>query len=119
MWGLPPAVKIYVCAAPTDMRKSFDALSMQAREVLKLDPLSGHVFVFCNRRADRVKVLWWDRSGFCLWYKRLEEGTFCFPDRSAGVYEMEAAKLALILEGLDLSGARQRKRYHLPAMSAP
>lgn len=114
MLTVPPAVRIYVRAAPTDMRKSFDGLAALAREIVQQDPFSGHLFVFCNRKADRVKVLWWDRSGFVLWYKRLEEGRFRFFDRDAPAYEMEAAELALILEGIELAGARRRKRYRRP-----
>jgi len=80
------------------------------------DPLSGHLFVFFNRRGDRVKILFWDRSGFCLWYKRLEQGVFCLPQDLADAVnpEVELADLSLILEGIDLSGAQRRKRYVAP-----
>jgi transposase len=77
--SLPSALRIFLAASPADMRKGFDGLSLLVREVIAEDPLSGHLFVFRNRRRDRVKVLYWDRDGFALWYKRLEKGTFRFP----------------------------------------
>ena len=115
---VPPSVRVYVCAVPADMRRSFDGLAAMARDIVRQDPLSGHLFVFCNRRTDRVKVLWWDRSGLCLWYKRLEQGTFRFPERSASTYELEAAELALILEGIELAGAKRRSRF-VPRVISP
>ena len=86
MLSLPELVRIYVCTQPTDMRKSFDSLAAVVRDWLGYDPLSGHLFVFRSRRGDRVKLLWWDRDGLTLYYRRLEEGTFRFPDgqRSRG-----------------------------------
>ena len=95
-----------------DMRKSFNGLSNATREILERDPLSGHVFVFFNRRRTMVKALYWDRSGFCVWSKKLERGTFRLPGwEESVVKEMEAAELSLILEGLELSGARRRMRW--------
>lgn len=90
---------------------------MIAREGMGQDPLSGHLFVFFNRRGDRVKILFWDRSGFCLWYKRLEQGVFRLPQFLADAVnpEVEQADLSLILEGIDLSGAQRRKRYVAPS----
>ncbi|MCX7946900.1 MAG: IS66 family insertion sequence element accessory protein TnpB [Hydrogenophilus sp.] len=114
MLTLPPSVRIFFAAEPTDMRRSFDGLAMLAREVIRQDPLSGHLFVFRNRSGDKLKVLWWDRSGFCLYYKRLEEGVFAFPDADGGAVEIGVADLMLILEGIDLAGARRRKRFSLP-----
>lgn len=112
MLSLPPAVRIFVALAPTDMRKSFDGLAGETRHVIEQDPLSGHLFVFFNRRRTMVKVLYWDRNGFCLVAKRLERGTFRLPAApERGVVEMEAAELGLILEGLDLRGARRRPRW--------
>jgi transposase len=104
---LPPAVKIFLCAEATDMRRSFDKLAEMTRSVLLQDPLSGHLFVFFNRPRDRVKILFWDRSGFCLFYKRLEEGCFNPGEKT----ELNVAELALILEGLDLCDAKQQKRF--------
>ena len=80
MLSLSELVRIYVCLTPTDMRKSFDSLAAVVREGLGYDPLSGHLFVFRSRRGDRVKLLWWDRDGLTLYYRRLEKGTFRFPD---------------------------------------
>ena len=113
----PPTVRIFVSTQPADMRRSFDGLAMIAREGMGQDPLSGHLFVFFNRRGDRVKILFWDRSGFCLWYKRLEEGVFRLPQDLADAVnpEVELADLSLILEGIDLSGAQRRKRYVAPS----
>ena len=79
MLSLPPSVKVFLCTQPVDMRFAFDRLAMLAEQVLQEDPYSGHLFGYVNRRADRVKILYWDRSGMVLWYKRLEKGTFRFP----------------------------------------
>jgi len=111
MLGLPPTVRVFICTGATDMRRSFDTLAYQVREVLGEGPLSGHLFVFRNRRGDRVKILYWDRSGYCLWYKRLEEGVFHLTSSETGRAEVTSAELSLLLEGIDLSGARQRRRY--------
>lgn len=115
---LPPSVRIFLAVEPADMRRSFDGLAAMTREVIGQDPLSGHLFVFRNRKGDRVKVLFWDRSGFCLWYKRLEEGVFHFPAGRGCSVEVEGAELALVLEGIDLAGARRRSRFVPAAASA-
>lgn len=104
----PNSLRIFVCCQATDLRCSFDRLAGLAQQVFGQDPLSGHLFVFFNRSADRVKILFWDRSGLCLFYKRLERGTFRRPEASG---ELAAADLTLILEGIDLAGARRRKRF--------
>jgi transposase len=109
--SLPPAVRVFICTQPADMRKSFDSLALLTREVLRQDPLAGHLFVFRNRSGDRAKILWWDRSGFCLWYKRLEEGVFKFPSGDGRSAEVESAELALLLEGIELADAKRRKRF--------
>lgn len=117
----PPTVRVFVSLLATDMRRSFDGLAGLTREVIQADPLSGHLFVFFNRRRDRVKVLWWDRSGFAVWYKRLEAGVFRItPPAVEGTprAELEAAELALILEGIDLAGARRRPRF-VPGKGPP
>ena len=111
MLMLSPAVKIFLCAEATDMRRSFDKLAEMTRSVLAQDPFSGHLFVFFNRPRDRVKILLWDRSGFCLYYKRLEEGAFRLPRIDGGCAQIEAAELTLILEGIELAGARRQKRF--------
>jgi len=89
MLSFPPAVRIFVCTQLTDMRYGFDRLAMLAETVLGQDPLSGHLFVFFNRRGDRRKILFWDRSGFCLYYKRLEQGVFHLPEYSANTSTLE------------------------------
>lgn len=113
MLTLPGQVKILLCLEPADMRKSFDGLCGLVEHVLRHDPLSGHLFVFRNRRADRVKLLYWDRDGLCIWYKRLEAGTFRFPaprDGQASV-AITAAEWAMLLDGVDLASVRRSKRY--------
>jgi transposase len=117
MFGLSPAIRVYLATAPADMRKSFDGLAALAQGVLKLDPLSGHLFVFANRRRDRLKILYWDRDGFAVWAKRLEKGTFRIPGAADGRVEMTAADLAALLAGIDLSTARRRVRYARPVTS--
>lgn len=118
MLMLSPTVRVLVCTQPVDMRKSFDGLAGAARTLMAQDPLSGHLLVFFNRRGDHARVLFWDRNGFCLICKRLEKGTFRLPwDRGTDLsrhHEMEPAELALILEGIDLRGARRRERWSPP-----
>ena len=102
MLRLPPSVRIFLCRVPVDMRRSFDGLAAMAEQVVREDPLSGHLFVFRGRRGDRVKILHWDRDGYALWYKRLETGVFRFPSDPAQSAEISASDLGLILEGIDL-----------------
>jgi transposase len=114
MLSLPPSVRIFVARGVTDMRKSFDTLAALVCDVIAEDPQSGHLFVFLNRRRDRVKVLWWDRSGYCLLAKRLEHGQFHIYDKAGerdSSFEMSASELALLLEGIDLRGARRRPSH--------
>ena len=110
MLTLGSGAKVFLVAGVTDMRKSFDTLAAVVRDVIRDDPLSGHLFVFCNRRRDRLKVLVWEESGFWLLAKRLERGTFVWPGPSLGRVEYSTAELAAMLAGLELSGHR-RKRY--------
>ena len=105
MLSLPPSVRIFLCTQPTDMRKSFDTLAALVRDGLKSDPLSGHLFVFLNKRRDRIKILYWDRDGLAVWAKRLESGTFRIPHATAGRVEMTTADLAALLAGIDLDTA--------------
>jgi len=111
----PPTVRIFVSTQPTDMRRRFDGLAMMTRENMGQDPLSGHLFVFFNRRGDRVKIMFWDRSGFCIWYKRLEQKVFRLPQSIVDMPnpEVEVSDRSLISEGIDLSSARRRKRFSL------
>ena len=113
MFGLSAAVRVYLATRPADMRKSFDGLFALASG-LALDPLSGHLFVFVNKRRDRVKVLYWDRDGLAVWAKRLERGTFRIPIAGADRVEMTTAELAALLAGIDLNTARRRVRYSRP-----
>jgi transposase len=113
MMHLPASVRVYLCLAPCDMRKSFDGLHALVREQLALDALAGHLFVFVSRRRDRLKILYWDRDGFALWSKRLEEGTYAVPFADGGERrrEITAQELAALLSGIDLGQAERRKRY--------
>lgn len=110
MLSIGTGAKVFLVAGVTDMRKSFDTLAAVVRDVALANPLSGHLFVFCNRRRDRLKVLVWEESGFWLLAKRLESGTFSWPESSQGSVEYNTAELAAMLAGLELSG-RRRKRY--------
>ena len=116
MISLPHAVRVFLHATPTDLRKGFDALSGLVTTAFSQDPTCGHLFLFVNRRRDRLKILYWDRDGLAIWYKRLETGSFQLPviKCNAVSVEMSATQLALILSGIDLRSARQRKRYQRP-----
>ena len=114
MLTLPSTVRVYIAAEPTDLRKSFDGLSALVMQRFGEDPLCGHLFVFRNRRGDQVRVLFWDRTGYCILAKKLAQGRFHLGrDLPAGAkhVEVEAAELALMLEGFDLSRAVRRKRW--------
>ena len=114
MLTLPPSVRIYVATAPVDFRKQLDGIALLVSQELQLDPLSGHLFVVFNRRGDQVRILFWDRNGYCLFGKRLERGRFRAPwqgEPTGRSVEMEAAELALVLEGIDLRGAKRRPRW--------
>jgi transposase len=120
MLTLPPSVRIYVATEPVDMRNQIDGLSRAVREVIQQEPLSGHLFVFFNRRGDQSRLLFWDRNGYCLVSKRLERGVFHRPTRAEGArhVELEAAELGLLLEGIDLEGAKRRPRWTPPLRSS-
>lgn len=114
MLTLPSTVRIYVAAEPVDLRRGFDGLAAATRQIIREDPLSGALFVFLNRRANRLKILLWEPSGYLLVYKRLERGCFRLPRAArpgARHVEMEATDLALMMEGIDLRGAHRRKRW--------
>jgi transposase len=114
MMHLPASVRVYLSTAPCDMRRSFDGLHALVTNAMQLDALGGHLFVFSNRRRDRIKILYWDRDGFAVWAKRLEEGTYAMPfddNENALRREITAQELGAILSGIDLSTARRRKRY--------
>lgn len=114
MMTLPPSVQLYVATQPVDARKSFSGLSLYVQSVMGLSPLCGHLFVFFNRRRDQASILYWDRNGYAIWKKRLEKGRFALLPKllvPGGPATVEAAELALILEGIALAGARKRPRW--------
>ena len=114
MIHLPASVRVYLCLTACDMRKSFDGLHALVREHLELNALDGHLFVFASRRKDRVKILYWDRDGFAVWSKRLEEGTYAVPFGDSieeRRREITAQELGALLSGIDLKQATRRKRY--------
>lgn len=115
MLNLPTHARVYLCAAPVDLRKSFDGLSGLVESVFRSEVLDGHLFLFINRRRDRIKALWWDKDGLVLWYKRLERGTFEAPGGSAGRthLELDATELAMLLGGVSLDSAKRRRRLAL------
>jgi transposase len=114
MLTLPASVRIFVYTVPADMRCGFNRLSMFAENFMGQNPLSGHLFVFFNKHADKCKILFWDRTGFCVWYKQLQEGTFQRINNSSKTtsIEIDITKLSMILEGIDLSKSKHRKRYN-------
>ena len=114
---LPRAVRVYVATYPVNLHRSFDGLTNEAREVLALDPLSGHVLLFLNRRKNQVKLLCWTRGGFTIVHKRLERGTFTFPKRvtsGAKSVEIDVHELSMLLEGIDVTRARVSRRWEPP-----
>jgi transposase len=120
MINLPHLIRVFLYTPPTDLRKGFDALCGLVTTAFAQDPTSGHLFLFVNRRRDRLKILYWDRDGLAIWYKRLETGSFQIPvvAQNATSVEVSRTQLALILSGIDLRSARQRKRYQRPATGA-
>lgn len=110
------AVRIWLCVGPTDMRRGFYRLAAMAQQVTGEDPLGGHLFVFRNRVGDRLKILYWDRDGYVLFYKRLEEGLFKLPqvDGEAGSVPLRTSELAMLLDGIDLSSVKRSNRYCRP-----
>jgi len=108
---------IYVATTPVDMRKSFDSLAALVKNSFQKNPLDGTFFVFINRSADRLKILYWDRDGYALWYKRLEAGRFRLPvtltQSGESVVLVSAAQLAMILEGIEPVAVKQQKRFVL------
>jgi transposase len=124
MLSLPPSVRIFIATQPVDGRKGADSLMVIVRDAFGEDPLSGHLFVFFSMRRDRVRIVYWDRNGFASWTKRLERGSFrlTFPsDGKLSAMTIEAAELSLILEGIELAGARRRPRWspHLHGRGLP
>ena len=117
MLSLPPSVRVFLCLEPTDMRKGIDGLSALVANRLRMDALSGHLFCFFNKSRDKVKVLFWDTTGFCLYLKRLERGRFHLGNHTDG-QALTPVMLQLILEGLELSEAKRHTRFSLTRNAA-
>ncbi len=117
MIHLPASVRVYLCLSPCDMRRSFDGLHALVRDHLQLDPFAGHLYLFANKRKDRLKVLYWERDGFAIWAKRLEAGSYAIPCGESGSRRIEitSEELSALLSGIDLSTATRRKRYRRAA----
>lgn len=113
MLSVVAGTRIFLAAGPTDMRKGFDGLQGLVTSVLKQDPLSGHLFLFVNRRRDKLKVLYWDGDGLAIWYRRLEQGTYQVPvvAKDQASIEMRSDELTMLLRGIDFTRVRRRKRY--------
>jgi transposase len=114
---VPRAVRVYFATQPQNLRRSFDGLSNEIRHALGHNPLDGHVFVFLNRRRNQVKLIVWTRGGFTIVHKRLERGTFTFPSRVTGdatSVAIDVHELAMLLEGIDASGAKSKPRWEPP-----
>jgi transposase len=116
VFNLSPSVRIFVCTKPVDMRRSFNGLYALVQSLVRQDPFSGHIFLFRSRRGDFIKALWWDLDGWAIFAKKLEVGTFRFPDVRFvdGEYqpiEIERADLAMLLEGIDTDSVKRLKRY--------
>lgn len=118
MIALPPQVRVFLYRLPTDMRKSFHGLVALIESAVQQDPFSGSLFVFLNRQRDRIKILYWGQTGFCIWYQQLQQGTYQLPDEKSlaaqETLEVTRSQLSLILDGIDLSSARQRLRFQWP-----
>lgn len=123
MLSLAGSLRVFVCAQPADMRRSFDGLCGMVEQIVQEDPLSGHLFVFRNRNRDRLKILYWDRDGLAIWYKRLEAGTWQLPtdvrarEGDEVSAEISAEELSLLLGGIDLRTVARRRRYQRPGKS--
>ena len=109
---LPLQTKVYLAVGITDMRKSINGLSILVEHTLEMDPFCGHLFAFCNRRQNMIKILYWDRNGFCLWHKRLEKHRFKWPAFPEDVMEIDHRELNWLLEGLDLGKIRAHERLN-------
>ena len=119
MLTISAGIRVFVCTVAADMRRGFDGLSAMAAEVMKHDPLSGHLFVFRNVRGDRLKVLYWGGDGLCLWYKRLEAGTFELRKGEDGCAEISNAELMMLIEGISMAKVERRKRFALSRKPEP
>jgi transposase len=109
---LPFNLQVFLAVGTTDMRKSINALCLWVQLHMELDPFAGHLFAFCNRRKNMIKILYWDRNGFCLWQKRLERDRFVWPESQEQVVSLDGRKLSWLLEGLDLRHYRSHDTLH-------
>lgn len=117
MIAMPPQIRVFLYRKPTDMRKSFHGLVALTEAQMKQDPLSGSLYVFVNRKRDRIKILYWGQTGYCIWYQQLQKGTYQLPTSQSlendDTLEVSRSQLSLILDGIDLASARQRPRFEL------
>jgi len=107
-------VRVWLCTEPTDMRRSFNGLSAMVKHIMNDNPLSGHLYVFVNKKRTMIKVLFFDRNGYAIWSKRLEQGQFVINQGHEIKQKLSFAQLQCLLEGIDISNARQYKRFSLP-----
>jgi transposase len=115
---IPASVRIFLSREHADMRRSFTGLSGMVRDGLHADPLSGHLYCFRNKRGDKLKILYFDRTGLAIWYKRLEVGRFHWPPSDAACVELKAGEIAFLLEGVDWKSLKRHKRFNLQAAMA-
>ena len=113
MIGLPLGARVWLAAGVTDLRKGFDGLAAIVKATLAEDPYSGHLFVFRGRKGDRVKALWYDGDGLCLFAKRLERGRFVWPRATSGVVSLSPAQLSMLIEGIDWRRVERTQRPEL------
>ncbi len=106
------ATRVYIATGVTDMRKSIDGLSLLVVDHMRQDPLTGHLYAFCNRKRDIIKILYWDRTGFCLWHKRLEKDRFQWPENKEEVLSISAQKLSWLLAGLSLDQKQEHRQLN-------
>ncbi len=120
MLNFPPGIQVFMAIEPVDMRKSFDGLSAAVQAVFERNVLDGHLFLFLNRRRDRIKILWWDRDGLAIWSKRLELGSYEVPrhEPNTSRLQLDATQLALLLNGVRIDSAQRRRRYVRPLSAA-
>jgi len=120
MLTLPPSVRIYLASAPVDMRCGHDRLAAVVRNQWRLDPYEGHLFVFLGRKSDRCKILFFDRGGFVLYYKRLERGRFRLPTIKTDAISvtLDATELAMLLDGIDVVAVKRPRRWEPPRLGS-
>lgn len=109
--NVPGDARVFLAVGNTDMRKSINGLSLLVAENFDLDPFSGHLFAFCNRRRDIIKILFWDQNGFCIWHKRLEKDRFYWPESELEVVNIDSRQMSWLLAGLEIDKAHQKLTY--------